>query len=234
MRKDLSRDAGYSDTTIVIPVKDEPAVWNVAKGVATSLPGSTIIIIYKSASGRLGYGKRGMSFERGRLILVRQRDNGKGLACIRAARMVKTPIMCLIDGDATYEPDDLKAMVGQVRKGVDMVLGNRLANVELEAMPRFIQTGNGILTATANLLYGMDIKDSQTGIRAIRLSSWRKMALSEKNFGIESEMNIKARKRGLKVLEIPVHYYLRVGTTKQRKVVDGIKLFLMTFKFLFS
>ncbi len=225
----------YSDTTVVIPVKDEPAVWKVANGVLKALAGCKVLIIYKN-----GDGKPGLQAGKGKEVLhvgvkvIRQTDSGKGMACIHAAKHVSTPIICFIDGDATYDARDLKRMISLVRGGADMVLGDRLSNVSLKAMPRFIQMGNWVLTATANLLYGMHIRDSQTGIRAIRKPSWDRMGLAEKNFGIETEMNIKARKNGMTIVEIPVKYYLRIGTTKQRKVVDGLKLFLTNFKFLFS
>lgn len=231
----LGQPVDYSDTTVIIPVKDEPAVGMVASDALKLLKGCKVIIIYKSDSGRFGLmDKNGRKFSHSDITLIRQNDSGKGMACIYAGRHVTTPVMCFIDGDATYDVRDLKKMIALVRKGTDMVLGDRLSKVDIGAMPRFIQTGNWVLTATANLLYGMNLRDSQTGIRAMKKSSWDRLDLRERNFGIETEMNIKARKEGMEIAEIPVNYYLRVGTTKQRKFIDGVKLFLTNFRFLFS
>ena len=82
------------------------------------------------------------------------------------------------------------------------------------------------------MLYGLKIKDSQTGLRAIRTLVFKNLDLHEQFFGIESEMNIKSKKKNLKIAEIPTKYYVRVGVTKQIKVLDGLKLFFLNFKFL--
>jgi hypothetical protein len=78
----------------------------------------------------------------------------------------------------------------------------------------------------------MGLKDSQTGLRAIRTGAVKKMVLKEPGFGIESELNIKFRKAGFKVGETPIRYFIRVGESKQMKLIDGVKLLLLDFKFL--
>jgi hypothetical protein len=45
-------------------------------------------------------------------------------------------------------------------------------------------------------------------------------------------MNIKARKKGYTIVETPAEYYVRVGMSKQFKLLDGVKLFLLNFKLL--
>lgn len=217
----------YSDTTVMIPVKDEPAVEIVAKKVFNSLPNCKILIIYKGYNDHLKIGIKNKN-----LTIIRQKGSGKGVAVIQAAKQIHTDIMCLIDGDATYEANDLKKLIALVRDGADMAIGNRLNGINKEVMPTFIQVGNKVITVTANILYGMGIKDSQTGIRAIRKSSFDKLVLAERYFGIESEMNIKMHKKGFKVIEIPTKYYKRIGESKQMKLIDGVKLLLLDFKFL--
>ncbi len=214
----------YADTTVIIPVKDEPAVGKVTKGVLHALPGCRVIVIYSGEAPRLPKGRN--------VSILHQHSAGKGMACLEAAEHVKTGIMCFIDGDDTYDPKDFKGLIAEVRKGADMALGDRMANISAAAMPLYIQFGNNILTSAANLLYGLRLEDSQTGIRAMKKKVFDSLHLKEKEFGIESEMNIKAKKNGCKIVELPASYYVRTGAAKHFKLAGGFKLFFTTFKFL--
>jgi BMFP domain-containing protein YqiC len=216
----------YSDTTVMIPVKNEPATEEVAKQVLAALPGCQVIVIYK--------GQLKMRLQSKRLRVIKQTGIGKGTACRQAAKEVKTPIMCLIDGDNTYSARDLCKLIAMIRKGADMAIGNRIENMDPTAMPGYIVFGNNILTSVANILYGMHLKDSQTGLRAIRKEVFDSLDLKETGFGIEEEMNIKTRKHNYKVVEAPISYAVRTGESKQMKVPDGIRLLLINFKFLFQ
>jgi dolichol-phosphate hexosyltransferase len=217
----------YSDTTVMIPVKDEPAVGTVTRRVLKNLPGCRAVIIYKGYDGKLELG-----FSDKRLTVIKQKGSGKGYAVVQAARQIHSEIMCLIDGDATYEVNDLKKAIELVRQGADMALGDRLTGMDIEAMPAFIQFGNKVITVVANIIYGMDLKDSQTGLRAIRKSAFDSLDLKEQYFGIESELNVKGKKKGFKIVEMPTKYYKRVGESKQMKLIDGIKLLLLDFKWI--
>ena len=216
----------YSDTTVIIPIKDEPAAEQVARKVRGALPGCKIIVIYK---GSADFGLRNRN-----LRLIKQTGSGKGNAVKQAARYVNTDILCFIDGDGTYKVGDLRKLIAMVRDGADMALGNRMYDISERVMPKYIQFGNNVLTATGNLLYGLKIHDSQTGLRALRTGVFKGLGLRETHFGIESEMNIKCRKGHYKIVETPTKYYIRVGVSKQFKLVDGLKLFFLNFKLLFG
>ncbi|MCL5239531.1 MAG: glycosyltransferase [Candidatus Marsarchaeota archaeon] len=217
----------YSDTTILIPVKDEPAAGSVAKETLAKLPGASVVVVYKGDRSRLN-----IDFDDPRMRVEEQKDSGKGAAVRAAMQSIGTRIFCLIDGDATYPVDSLKTVVEMVRQGADLALGNRFEKLDRKAMPFFIEVGNKIITLVANALYGMHIHDSQTGLRAMRTASIKALGLRENGFGIESEINIKARKAGLRIEETPIGYSVRVGTSKQMKFVDGVRLLLLNFKFL--
>ena len=219
----------YSDTTVIVPEKNEPAVAKVVRDVFNTLHDCRIIVIYKGDANISKTEAASM-----KVTLVEQRGTGKGNACIQVSKLVDTQIMCFIDGDATYDANDLKKVIARVRDGADLALGDRLKNLDRKAMPAFVEFGNKVITVTADLLYRMHVKDSQTGLRAIKKSVFDSLMLKEQYFGIESEMTIKARKRGFRIEELPINYYTRVGESKQMKLIDGIKLLLLDFKFLFD
>jgi len=216
----------YGDTTVIVPVRDEPATERIVRDIFRVMPGAKALVIYK--------GKPNISLRGRNLRVVPQKGSGKGTAVIQAAKLVRTPIMCIIDGDATYDVKDLKKATDLVKGGADMVTGNRMDHIDPKAMPGYIRFGNRVLTTMCNVLYGTHLVDSQTGLRAIRKSAFDKMQFTETHFGIETEMAVKFRKRDFKLVEIPIKYYPRVGETKHVKGLGGIKLFFITFKFLFE
>ncbi len=214
----------YGDTTVVIPVKDEPATEKVTRGVLKALPGCKVIVIYKGALA--------MKFTHRNLRIIKQKESGKGRGMVQAVKSVNTGIVCFVDGDDTYDARDLKKVVALVREGYDMVMGDRMSNIHNETMPLYVQFGNNVLTATENILFGLRLKDSQTGLRAMRTVCFRQLHLREPHFGIESEMNVKAKKSNFKMTEIPAKYYVRTGTAKHVKLSGGFRLFFINLGFL--
>jgi hypothetical protein len=218
----------FSDTTVVIPALEEPALWDVVSRTRKALPGAEILVLWK------GYNNKAPIFKEKGVRTIKQESIGKGTVIIQVQkhRYVKTEIIGFIDGDLTYDPRDFVALVGMVRKGYDMALGNRFSKLDRKSMPIFIEFGNKVITVVANLLYFMWLGDSQTGIRALRTSVFQSLDLRENGFGIESEMNIKMRKESYRIGESPARYYVRVGESKQMKFIDGIRLLVTDFKFL--
>lgn len=218
----------FSDTTVVVPAKDEEAVFDVVKNILGSLEKCRVLVLYN------GYGGKKPRFDNARVeAFPAPVGKGRAIIMMQKKRLVKTPILCFIDGDATYEPKNLRKMIPMVRQGYDMVNGNRLDDITLEAMPKSIQTGNKIITLFANMLYGLRLKDSQTGLRAIRTKSFESLPLEEQQFGIETEMNIKMKRGGMKIGEVRANYYPRIGETKQMKMIGGLKHILIELRFLF-
>jgi hypothetical protein len=219
----------YSDTTVLLPVKNEPAAGKVAKAALKKLPGAKVLVIYKGDRKKLN-----INFSDKRMRVVEQKGVGKGVAVRQAREMITTPITCIIDGDATYDVEDLKKVIEEVRKGADMCVGDRLTNVTTDVMPHHLKFGNKVLTGVANVLYGMDLRDSQTGLRAIKTKVFKSLKLTEPFFGIETEMNVRVRKKGLKITELPINYYTREGEVTHMKMSGGLKLLVVDFKFLFD
>lgn len=218
----------FSDVTVVIPAKDENAIFDVTKGVLESLEGCRVIVLYH------GYGDRTLRFKNSRVkAYLAPKGMGRAIIMMQKKGLVKTPMLCFIDGDATYEPKNLRKMIRMVRGGYDMVLGNRLDWITPESMPRWIQLGNRTITLVANLLYDLKLQDSQSGLRAIRTSAFQSLDLKEAEFGIATEMNIKMKLGGFRLGESRADYYPRVGETKQMKMTGGIKHIFIELRFLF-
>ena len=75
--------------------------------------------------------------------------------------------------------------------------------------------------------------------RAIRFSSLMAIGMQDTNFGWTVEMQIKAVKKGLRILEVPVNYRERVGVSKITGTISGtfkagVKIIFTIFKYLLT
>jgi len=131
----------------------------------------------------------------------------------------------MLDADNTYDFEKIPLFIKELKNGYDMVIGNRLAGkIEEGAMPwanRYI--GTPILSILLKLFFGAEIKDSQSGMRAIKKISLDKLSLQTTGMEFASEMIIKAIKNNLKIKETPINYYKRKGQSKLKPFSDAWK-----------
>lgn len=109
------------------------------------------------------------------------------------------------DADLSYNFGDAGRFVVELRKGYDLVMGNRFkGGIAPGAMPwknRYI--GNPILTAIGRLFFGSPSNDFHCGLRAFTQSAYRQMDPRTTGMEFASEMVIRATLLGLRVTEIP-------------------------------
>jgi hypothetical protein len=81
--------------------------------------------------------------------------------------------------------------------------------------------GTPLITALVRLFSGAQVKDSQCGLRAIRRESFQRLDLRAKGMEFASEMILKAARQGLRMTEVPIPYYSRIGESKLNTFRDG-------------
>ena len=127
------------------------------------------------------------------------------------------------DADATYPIAELAPFVDRLAAGDDLVMGSRFeGTIHGEAMPWLNRhVGNPILTGMLNLFFGVKISDAHCGMRAVRRDALPVLDLHSTGMEFASEMVFKAFRRDLKVSEIPIDYYPRVGESKLNRFGDA-------------
>ncbi len=136
-------------------------------------------------------------------------------------------IIVMMDADSTYDPADIPDLLSTLQEnGADIAVGNRFARMRRGAMTQLNRIGNWFFTALMNRLYGLGIKDSQSGMRAIKVKALKKMSLEASGMPLASEMLIEAKKRDLTVVEVPITYGKRVGQPKLQPLRDGWRIAL--------
>lgn len=139
---------------------------------------------------------------------------GYGAACIAGMQAAEpsSDVLVFMDGDGSDVIGNLDALVAPIANNeADFVLGSRiLGRREPGSMlPSQVFAGH-LVGFLLNLFQGIRYTDMGP-FRAIRRSSLEAMKMSERTYGWNLEMQIKAAQHGLRVREITVDYRCRIG-----------------------
>ncbi len=150
-------------------------------------------------------GSQAIAREHGaRVINVPRRGYGSALqAGIESAR---GEFVIMGDADDSYDFGKLEPFIEQLRKGDDIVMGNRFrGGIRPGAMPALHKYfGNPFLTGILNLFFRSPIGDAQCGLRGFRKDAYHKLDLSAPGMEFASEMVVKACLNDLKMSEVPI------------------------------
>jgi glycosyltransferase involved in cell wall biosynthesis len=155
--------------------------------------------------------------------VIRYDVRGYGRALLRGFREARGKYVVMGDCDGTYEFGELEPLIAPLRDGYEMVVGDRLGSMLAPgAMPwahRFL--GTPMISAVLRLFTGAKVRDSQCGLRAIQREALERLDLKATGMEFASEMILKATRQGLRVTEVDVPYYVRIGESKLNTFSDG-------------
>jgi glycosyltransferase involved in cell wall biosynthesis len=155
-----------------------------------------------------------------RVIIERRRGYGSAYLAGFAASRGRYIVMA--DADLTYDFNEIPRFVDELEKGAEMVIGDRMDNIQPGAMPwlhRYV--GNPILTGLLNLFFRTGISDAHCGMRAVRREVLPRLDLRTTGMEFASEMVIRASKENLRIAEFPIEYHPRGGESKLSSFRDG-------------
>jgi glycosyltransferase involved in cell wall biosynthesis len=161
--------------------------------------------------------------KRNSVILVKHDKEGYGRAYLEAFKIARGNYLFLADADGTYDFKEIPKFLSELKKGADLVIGNRFAGkMQKEAMPWSHKcVGNPMLSAILRLFFKVNVKDAHCGMRAITRDALNNLNLKTTGMEFASEMIIKAAKNGMKIEEIPIKYRKREGESKLKAFSDG-------------
>lgn len=147
-------------------------------------------------------------------LVVTELERGYGAACLRALASLPDEIETVVfmQADLSETPSEAQLLLAPIIEGrADLVLGSRTtgnaARGSLLPAQRF---GNWLVTGLIRMLYGYRFTDLGP-FRAVRLDALRRLNMRERNYGWTVEMQIRAIEEGLRIVEIPVSYRIRVA-----------------------
>ena len=137
--------------------------------------------------------------------VVNVRAKGYGNALMGGIAVASGKYVVMGDADDSYDFGHIPRFVEQLRKGADVVMGNRFrGGIEPGAMPILHQyVGNPVLSGIGKLLFKSPIGDFHCGLRGFSKAAFARMGLRTTGMEFASEMVVKAALLGLTVAEVP-------------------------------
>ena len=172
--------------------------------------------------------------------VVWEPERGYGAACLRAISALPDHIEAVVfmDADASDDPAEAPLLLEPIYEGrADLVIGSRtLGHAEKGALEPHQVLGNRIATGIIHAFYGHRYTDLGP-FRAIRAEALQKLAMRDRNYGWTIEMQIKALRHKMRVLEVPVSYRRRVGVSKisgnwRASIAAGVKIMWTAFRLI--
>src|SRR5271169_3591644 len=132
-------------------------------------------------------------------------EKGYGNALMGGIVAAEGKYIIMGDADDSYDFTNLMPFVNELRKGADLVMGNRFAGgIAPGAMPplhRYL--GNPVLSFIGRLFFRSPIGDFHCGLRGFSREAIRRTGLVAPGMEFASEMVIKATIAGLRIVEVP-------------------------------
>ena len=150
--------------------------------------------------------------------VVHEPHMGYGSACLAALKTLESHEgwVCFMDGDGADDPQDLAALLAPLRQNqADLVLGSRLLGqrrgwVEKGALTSVQHFGNWLSALLLRWTWNIEATDLGP-FRAVNQQSLLKLEMDDRNYGWTIQMQARAARLGLRIVEIPVHYRHRQG-----------------------
>ena len=155
--------------------------------------------------------------------VVSEPRRGYGHACLAGiAAAAEADVFVFLDGDHSDYPAQLVDVVAPILEGrADLVIGSRhRGRREAGAHPWHAVLGTRACVGLMNLLAGSRATDLGP-FRAITAEALRRLDMRDRNYGWTVEMQVKAARQGLRVVEVPVDYRPRIGRSKVSGTVRG-------------
>lgn len=145
-----------------------------------------------------------LAIEHGARVIHVQR-RGYGAALIEGISNSAGQFVIMADADDSYDFYNLLPFLEKLRKGTQLVVGNRFSGgIQQGAMPflhRYL--GNPVLSLLGRRLFGLKVRDFHCGLRGFCRKSIAALNLQASGMEFASEMIVKSGHNKLKIDEVP-------------------------------
>jgi glycosyltransferase involved in cell wall biosynthesis len=216
---------GNRDVTVVIPtLNEEGSIAGVIREL-NHLGYHNILVADGNSRDRTVE----IAKEFGANIMI-QNGRGKGTALRQAFNhgSLNGDAVVMLDADGSMNPKEIPMLIDALDSGADLVKASRfLGHGYSEDMSLIRKIGNRFFLMLVNSFWSANYTDLCYGFGAFRKGAIRKLYphLKAKNFEIETEIFIKAKKLGLKVEEVPsIESRRKHGKSNLNAIPDGFRI----------
>ena len=196
--------------SVIIPAlnEEEPITAVVRECLATGLP-KEIIVVDNGSTDRTAERARSAGAK-----VVTESTRGYGRACAAGVGALSPDCdtVVFLDGDGSDCPEFMNQLLDPIARGThDFVIGSRTRGKREPGSMNMQQIFAGRFAGwLLSILYGVRYTD-MSPFRAVRRAALEKLSMREKTYGWNLEMQMRAARAGLRILEIPVNHRCRAG-----------------------
>lgn len=214
-------------------MNEEKSIGKVIDAVHGAMRGSgldyEILVIDTESRDRT----RDVAKERGARVVDEPR-RGYGRAYKTGFSMSAGEVIATLDADSTYPAEEIPRLAKMLyAEDLEFVTTNRFGDMEEGAMSVKHRFGNWVLTAMTNLLFGVRLRDSQSGMWVFRREALERLKLTSDGMPLSEEIKIEAFRK-LRSREVPIRFRRRVGEVKLSSWRDGRKNLAFLWKKRFA
>lgn len=216
--------------SIVIPCYNEEQG---LKNILPQIPGyvDEIIIVDNNSTDQTS-----LIATKHKAIIIHESRQGYGTSINTGIQKAQSEIIVVFDGDNTYPIKEISKLVNfLVSNNLDFVSGSRFPLTNNESMNKINLFGNKLLTFFTNIIFHINLKDSQSGMWVLKKNSIKNFAITSIGMAFSTEIKIYcALNPDIKFNETHIEYHNRLGDSKLSPLKDGFiilqKLFLWKIK----
>lgn len=146
------------------------------------------------------------------------------------ARRIGCTHAITMDSDGQHATEDVLKLARIIKDSeFDMIIGSRL--IDSDGMPWYRIAGNKFLGIITLILFGINVSDSQSGMRALNTKALHRLEYASNRYAFCSEMVWQAKRAGLKIGEAPIKaIYTDYSLNKGQRNIDAIPILRQLIK----
>jgi glycosyltransferase involved in cell wall biosynthesis len=203
--------------SVIIPVlNEEQSIGKVISAIPAWV--DDIIVVDNGSTDRTAE----VAHDHGARVVPEPR-RGYGSACLAGiAALRDTDVVVFLDGDFSDYPEEMGLLVDPITSGkAEMVIGSRvLGRRERGALTPQARFGNWLACLLIRLFWNVRYTDLGP-FRAIRYTTLNRLCMRDRSYGWTVEMQVKAARDKVPVLDVPVSYRPRIGKSKVSGTLRG-------------
>lgn len=191
--------------SFIVTTKNEATTPGVVRDIYRAFGKSAEVIIVDKSDPEY----RKPLYKTGAKVVI-QRKGVYEHALVEGLRLAHGDMLACIDPDGTYKINDLKRIIDYLAKHKEYAyIGGDRTGCSIEAMPRLIQLGNRYFGFLASILTGQYMRDTFSGIFAMRKSAYDTIRNMEGYIAGPTIFQLALVRKGFRVRMIPISYYPR-------------------------
>ncbi len=174
--------------------------------------------------------------QKGAVVIRHEKNQGKGRSLQDGFDYVlKENYACVvtIDGDGQHDISDIDQFITKANEyPASVITGTRMNNPKEMPFIRFLT--NRVMSWIISSLCQQTIPDTQCGFRLISCEVLRELKLTSGDFEIETEVLMKASKKGFKIYSVPIKTIYRGEASKINPLIDTFRFLVYIMKEIWS